>query len=162
MFEFACIYLNKQSSKYARILNVSNAVHIIRSLNKILSSYWKRDVFRTLSNRLRWSVLQKEQCLSTGCLSTGTQPEIFLGGGGPIDKNFIKIIRKKGPASKYFGVFSPRYSLKYILNGKFNPKIHTIRTFFLKSRHFIQFSEKGTGGPTCDCCWICISIVEYP
>ena len=32
MFEYACIYLNKQSSEYARIPNVSDAVHSIRSL----------------------------------------------------------------------------------------------------------------------------------
>ena len=30
MLEFACIYLNKQSSEYARILNVSDAVYSIK------------------------------------------------------------------------------------------------------------------------------------
>ena len=56
----ADIYLKKQSAEYARIPKVSDAVHSIRSLYKLLSSYGNRDVFRTLSKILRWSVLQKE------------------------------------------------------------------------------------------------------
>ena len=39
MIEYASIYLKIQSTKYARILNVSDAVHSIRSLCKLLSSY---------------------------------------------------------------------------------------------------------------------------
>ena len=39
MLEYAYIYLNKQSSQYARILSVSDVVHIIRSLYELLSSY---------------------------------------------------------------------------------------------------------------------------
>ena len=39
MLEYACIYLNKQSFEYARIPNVSDAVHSIRSPYKLLSSY---------------------------------------------------------------------------------------------------------------------------
>ena len=36
--------------EYARILNVSDAVHSIKSLCKLLSSHPEKDVFRTLSN----------------------------------------------------------------------------------------------------------------
>ena len=43
-------YLNKQSSKRARILNASDAVHIIRSLFKVLSNFQDKSVFRTLLN----------------------------------------------------------------------------------------------------------------
>ena len=39
MIEYAGIYMKKQSAEYARILNVPDAVHIIRALYKILSSY---------------------------------------------------------------------------------------------------------------------------
>ena len=39
MIEYAGIYLKKQSSECARILNVSDAVHNIRSLYELLSSY---------------------------------------------------------------------------------------------------------------------------
>ena len=49
MIEYAGINLKKkQDSEYARILNVSDAVHSIRPLHKLLSSYRDRDVFRTL------------------------------------------------------------------------------------------------------------------
>ena len=36
MLEYVCIYLNKQSSEYARILNVPDAVHSIMSPYKLL------------------------------------------------------------------------------------------------------------------------------
>ena len=51
------------------------------------------------------------------------EPEMFQGKGrggrgegwrfvelGHFDKDFIKNTRKRGPAGKHFGVFSPRYS----------------------------------------------------
>ena len=50
MIEYAGIHLKKQSAEYARILNVSDALHSIRSLYKLLTSYRDGDVFRTLSN----------------------------------------------------------------------------------------------------------------
>ena len=50
MIEYASIYLKKHIAEYARILNLSDAVHSIRSLSKLLSSYRNMDVFRTLSN----------------------------------------------------------------------------------------------------------------
>ena len=45
MMEYAGI-----SAEYTRVLNVSDAVHIIRSLYKLLSSYRDRDILRTLPN----------------------------------------------------------------------------------------------------------------
>ena len=50
MPEHVLIYDNKQDSEYARVLNVSDAVHSIRSLHNITSSDWDKDVFRTLPN----------------------------------------------------------------------------------------------------------------
>ena len=52
MIEYSRIYLKKKkkSAEYARILSVSDAVHSIRLLYKLLSSYRERDVFRTLWN----------------------------------------------------------------------------------------------------------------
>ena len=46
--------------------------------------------------------------------NAGVQPEIFQGRGGFVelrhfDNHFVKNTRKKGPAGKNFGVFSPRY-----------------------------------------------------
>ena len=49
MFENVCIYLNKQSSEYGSIPNVSDATHSISSLYKLLISYRDTDVFGTLS-----------------------------------------------------------------------------------------------------------------
>ena len=48
IIEYDGIYLKKQSAKNARILNVFDTVHSIRSLYKLLSSYRSRDVFKTL------------------------------------------------------------------------------------------------------------------
>ena len=50
IIEYAGIYLKKQSAEYARVLDVSDAVQRIMPLNKLLSTYCDRDVFRTLSN----------------------------------------------------------------------------------------------------------------
>ena len=50
MTEYAGMNLKKQSPEYARILNVSDAVHSIRSLYKLQNSYHNRYVFTTLSN----------------------------------------------------------------------------------------------------------------
>ena len=44
MIEYAVVYLKKQSAAYARILNVSDEVHGIRSLYKLLSSYRDRRI----------------------------------------------------------------------------------------------------------------------
>ena len=56
MREYVLIVLNML--EYARILNVPDAVHGIRSLCKLLRSYRDRD--RDTVKHLRWSVLQKE------------------------------------------------------------------------------------------------------
>ena len=50
MIEYPGIYLKKQNVEYARILNVSDTVHSIRSPYKLLINYQVRDVFRTLFN----------------------------------------------------------------------------------------------------------------
>ena len=42
MLENFRLYLNKESFEYAGIPNVTDAVHSIRSLNKLLSSYRDR------------------------------------------------------------------------------------------------------------------------
>ena len=50
MSEYADVYLKKQSAEYARIiLNVSDAVHNIRSLN-LLSSYQDRCIQNTVKH----------------------------------------------------------------------------------------------------------------
>ena len=60
MIEYADVYLKKRSAEYARIiLNVSDAVHSIRSLYSLLSSY--RDIhIQNTVKYFRWGVLKKE------------------------------------------------------------------------------------------------------
>ena len=58
MIEYADVYLKKQSAEYARIImNVSDAVQSIRSLN-LLSSYRHKLIQNTVKH-LRQSILQK-------------------------------------------------------------------------------------------------------
>ena len=45
------------------------------------------------------------------------------------------------------GVFSSRYSQNYILNGKFNPKMNTIRAFLSKIRTLFPIFKKGREMP---------------
>ena len=59
MIEYASIYLNKYSAEYARIMNVSDALHRIRSLYKLPGSYRDRHIRNTVKH-LSWSVLQKK------------------------------------------------------------------------------------------------------
>ena len=79
MFQYACIYLHKQSSAYARILNVSNAEHSLRSLYKLLSSYQQTYLERCQTGRQRFA---KRIMLESGSL-------------GHFDKHFVKNTRKK-------------------------------------------------------------------
>ena len=68
------------------------------------------------------------------------------------DKHFDKNTRKRGPTTKK----------NCILNGKFNPIMDTIRTFFSKIRTlFFRFSKKvGEASPVLPNC-APVSVVEY-
>ena len=81
--------------KYARILNVSDVVHTIRSLYKLLGSYWDRDVFRTQSNIFSMECLAKRQ----GRVELGHFNTQYT-----INKS------KRGSAGKHLEVFFPIYS----------------------------------------------------
>ena len=91
----------------------------------------------------------KYSCFS---MKTGAQPEIFQGRGyfvklGHFEKQFLKHVKKKGPAGKKFGFFLPRYSQNYILNGKFNLRMDTIRAFFSKIRALFYFQKTAGEAP---------------
>ena len=67
---------------------------------------------------------------------------------GHFDNHFIKNTRKKGPAGEHLEAFSPRYSENYILNGKFNPKIDTIRVVFSQNQAtFFNFQKRAGEAP---------------
>ena len=63
-------------------------------------------------------------------------------------QTFYQKVKKKGPAGKNFEVFSLRYSQNYILNGKFNLRMDTIRAFFSKIRALFIIFKKGQGRPS--------------
>ena len=111
MVEYACIYLNRQSSEYARILHVFDTVHSVRSLPKLLSSYWDRGVFRILSNIkmkpfARRVMTKNNQAPNQKFLKAG---EVSWNLDTSIN-NLSKTREKKGPMGKYFGDFCPRCS----------------------------------------------------
>ena len=59
MIEYACLYLKKQHAEYARILNVSDAVHSI-SLYKIAEQLSRQTQIQNTVKHLRWGVAQNE------------------------------------------------------------------------------------------------------
>ena len=42
------IYSNRQSSEYSRVLNMSNTIHSVRSIHKLMSSNWEISAFWTM------------------------------------------------------------------------------------------------------------------
>ena len=112
------IQITEQLSRYRRIQNTIK--HLIRRvLQRTMPGY--RYATRNISEQVGQVEGERER-----------------GGGGVelrnFDKHFVKNTRKRGPTGKQFGNFSPRYSQNYILNGKFNPKMNTIRNFLSKIR----------------------------
>ena len=97
--------------------------------------------------------LLKYATVYTLCMYTpGTQPEIFQGRGGFLklrhfDKHFIKKSRKRARREKFWSFFYLRYSENYILNGKYNLRMDTIRAFFSKIRALVLIFKKGQGRP---------------
>ena len=87
MHEYTCIYLNKQSSEYAR-MTYRELIHIQNTVK-----------------HLRWSFLQKQYYLSAA-----KQPEVSQGRVGFVDlahfdKYFIQNTRRKGPQENNLEVF---------------------------------------------------------
>ena len=104
MTEYAGIYLKNQHREYARILNVSDSVHSIRSLYKLLSSYRDTDVFRTLSNiwdgafckkNIAWAQVHNQKFFRAR--RRGEAVKLVH-----LDKYFVKNARKKKPHRKTF------------------------------------------------------------
>ena len=106
---------------------MSDAAHSIRSFYKLLSTYLDRCIQNTVEH-LRWSVLQKELCMT----AVG-QPEIFHGKGGR-RLDFTKNTRKRGLGGHSF------------FNGKFSPKMDTIRAFLSKIKKLFLICIKDRGG----------------
>ena len=98
--------------EYARILNVSNAEHNIRSPCKLLNSYSKQRRIQNTVKHLRWSVLHKELYLSAGA-----QPEIFQVREGFVElghfvKHCVKNMRRERSHRERFWSFFSYVLLK--------------------------------------------------
>ena len=83
----------------------------------------------------------------------GAQPEIFQGRGGFVelghfDKHFVKHTRKKDPAGKNFGVFSPQDTVKTTFRIKHLTQRWTQSGLFFQG-HFFRFFKKDRGRITC-------------
>ena len=95
----AYIWKKKQSAEYTRILNMSDAVHNIRSLYKLLITYREWCIPNTVKH-LRWSDWQR-------CRKAGEEWVVEL---GHLNKHCVKNTRQRGPAGKHFEVASARCS----------------------------------------------------
>ena len=62
------------------------------------------------------------------------------------NKHFVKTKEKEAPQGNIFEFFLLDTLKNYILNGKFNPKIDTIRAFLSKSGTFFSIFKKNGGG----------------
>ena len=89
-----------------RILNISDAVHRIRLLYKLRSSYRDRSIQNTVK-RLRRSVLQKKKKKLNK--KWNQEP-------GHFDKLFVKNTRKTRRAGKHFGVFSLTLKATFLIH----------------------------------------------
>ena len=95
MLEYTWVYINTQNSEYARILNESDGFHSFKVTVQMTEQLSRQQsIQKNTVKHLRWSVLQKEQCLST-C----TQPEMSQSMEGfeelgHFDKHFIKTQEK--------------------------------------------------------------------
>ena len=114
IIEYTYIYLKTQSAEYARILNMSDVVHSIRSMYKLLSSYRDRDVFRTLSNIEDGAFCKKNipecRCAIRNVSWKGVGEWEGVVDLEELDKKVVKNNRKRDPARKHFEVSSARYS----------------------------------------------------
>ena len=137
MLKYACIYLDKQSSKYSKIMNVPDAVHSIRSLYKLLSCY------QGLSVQCK---IFKMECFTKRVMPEWRHASRYFSrqwrfcGTRKIWQTLQQKNKKK--REKHLGVFSPRYSYIHILNERYTPKMDTIRAFFSRIGLFFTFSTK--------------------
>ena len=109
MIEYACIYPKKQSAEYARILNMSNVVHSIRSLYKL--QQLSKQAYLEHCQTFKRVFYKKDNAW----VQVSNQKHFRAGGVGFVklgqfNKRFVKNTRKLGPAGNYFGNFCPRYS----------------------------------------------------
>ena len=136
MPQYTSLYLNKKSSEYAKILNVSDAVHSIRSLYKLLSR--SRQTYSEHCQKFKIERFTKT--VMAECRHTTRK---FSGQGRTRGTRTLREIlsktRKKGSAGKYF-VFFLLDTLKTTFQMENLTQTWTQSgLFFQKSGYFFRF-----------------------
>ena len=163
MLKYACIYLDKQSSKYSKIMNVPDAVHSIRSLYKLLSCY------QGLSVQCK---IFKMECFTKRVMPEWRHASRYFSrqwrfcGTRKIWQTLQQKNKKK--REKHLGVFSPRYSYIHILNERYTPKDGHNQGLLLKNRVIFHIFNKAVFpfrcAPVCvaEYALISLNIFKYP
>ena len=139
MIEYTSVNLNKQSFAYARILNVSDAGHCIKSPYILLSSYWDR---RIKNEHFPKGIMRESTCATRHFQGKGGRGFVEL---GRFDNYVVKNTRKRGPARKHFRVFLlDALKTTFWMEG-LTQRWTQWRSFIPKPGHFFDF-QKEQGG----------------
>ena len=157
MIEYAGIYLKKQSADYTRILNVSDGVHSIRSLYKLLTSYRDRENCQTFKmERFAKRIMNECRCATRNFSGHWSFVEL-----GHFDKHFVKNTRKKGPAWKIWEFFLLDTLKTIFWTENLTQRWMQSGFFFPKWGHFFRFSKRaGEASPLPFSC-SSVSVAEY-
>ena len=93
----------KQNAEYVRILNVSDAVHSVRSLHKLLSSYRDRLIQNTVKH-LTWAFCKKNNVWVLVCNEKFCRGEGGFVKLGYFDKHFVRT-QKEAPQGNSLEIF---------------------------------------------------------
>ena len=149
VIEHAGIYLKKktQSAEYARILNVPIAVHSIVSLYKLLSSYRDRETYSEHCQTFKMERFAKRIMPECRCATRLFSGQWGWGGWGVSGTRALryrfrhKHQKKRSRRVIFWSLFS-QILLKLHLNGKFNPKMNTVRAILSKIKTLFSISKK--------------------
>ena len=162
MLELDCVYVNKQSSKYARILNVSDAVHTTRSQHKLQSSYRNTDVLITLSNISDGAFGKRNNARVPVRSQKFFRAWTVLWNKGTL----INISSKTQEKRKHFAVFLQDNLKITFWMENVTQKWTQSWSFFLKSRHFFSIFKKrqgkSTSYPLVAHIWVWLAMHQYP
>ena len=157
MHEYASITLSmiecadiseKQSNEYAGIRNFSNAVHSIRSLHKLLSSYRDRETYSKCYQAFKMDSFAKRIIPRCRCAT-----RTFQGKGSGrfaelehFDKDFVKNTKKRGLQRNILEVFVLNTFKATFWMKNLTQRWIQSGSSFQKSGHFFSIFKKDKGG----------------
>ena len=135
MIEYGGIYLKKQSAEYARILNVSDALHSIRSPYRLLSSYRDRETYPEHCQTFKMERFAKRIMPECRCATKNFSGQ--RGGGGLWNwGTSIKILSKTPQKRASQGNIFEFFLLDTL--RAFLSKIRTLFSIFKKGREALH------------------------